>query len=162
MIIVVMGPAGAGKSTVGAALALSLGWRFVDADDFHPHQNLVKLAHGEPLTDRDRASWLSALHDAIMRAADRRESMVLACSALTDAHRAALVGDVRSVRFAYLKNSTAVLRARLTARQGHVAKANLLESQLATLEEPVDATLTFDGEADIDTIVARIRHEFGT
>ena len=161
MVIVVMGPAGAGKSTVGAALAASLGWRFVDADEFHPHANLVKLAHGEPLTDRDRTGWLSALHDVIVRAAERRESMVLACSALTDAHRATLVGDLRAVRFAYLKNSAAVLRARLTARQGHVAKANLLESQLATLEEPVDATLTFNGEADVDTIVARIRREFG-
>ena len=161
MIIVVMGPAGAGKSTVGAALARSLGWRFVDADDFHPHENLVKLAHGEPLTDRDRAGWLLALHNAIARAAERRESMVLACSALTDAHRATLVSDVGGVRFAYLKNSAAVLRTRLAARQGHVAKATLLESQLAMLEEPVDATLTFDGEADIDTIVARIRNEFG-
>ena len=161
MVIVVMGPAGAGKSTVGAALARSLGWRFVDADDFHPHKNLLKLAHGEPLTDRDRAGWLSALHNAVGHAAERRESMVLACSALTDAHRAALVGDVRLVRFAYLKNSAAVLRTRLTARQGHVAKVTLLESQLATLEEPLDATLTFGGEADVDAIVARIRREFG-
>jgi len=161
MIIVVMGPAGAGKSTVGTALAARLGWRFVDADEFHPHANLVKLAHGEPLTDRDRAGWLRALHDVIARAVERRESLVLACSALTDAHRAILAGDVRSVRFAYLKNSAAVLRARLTARQGHVAKANLLESQLATLEEPSDATLIFDGEADVETIVTGIRREFG-
>ena len=161
MVIVVMGPAGAGKSTVGAALAASIGWKFVDADEFHSHDSLAKMARGEPLTDRDRAGWLSALHNVIARAAERRESMVLACSALTDAHRATLVGDGRSVRFAYLKNSAAVLRARLTARQGHVAKANLLESQLATLEEPVDAALIFDGEADVDTIVARIRREFG-
>ena len=112
MVIVVMGPAGAGKSTVGAALARSLGWRFVDADDFHPHANLVKLARGEPLTDADRAGWLSALHDVIARVAERRESMVLACSALTEAHRATLGGDVRSVRFAYLRNSAAVLRDR--------------------------------------------------
>ncbi len=161
MIIVVMGPAGAGKSTVGAALAASLRWSFVDADEFHSHESLAKLARGEPLTDRDRAGWLLALHEVMARAAGRRDSMVLACSALTDAHRATLVGDLRSVRFAYLKNSAAVLRARLTSRQGHVAKANLLESQLATFEEPVDASLTFDGEADVDTIVARIRRELG-
>ena len=161
MVIVVMGPAGAGKSTVGTALAARLGWAFVDADDFHPRENLVKMAHGEPLTDADRAGWLSALHDVIARGAERRESMVLACSALTAAHRARLVGEVRSVRFAYLKNSPEVLRARLTARQGHVAKSNLLESQLATLEEPADTTLTFDGESDIGTIVADMRAEFG-
>ena len=156
-----MGPAGAGKSTVGAALASSLGWKFVDADDFHPRENLVKLAHGDPLTDRDRAGWLSALHDVIARAAGRRESMVLACSALTDAHRTTLAGGVHLVRFAYLKTSAEVLRVRLEARQGHVAKASLLESQLATLEEPVDATLAFDGEADVATIVARMRAELG-
>jgi len=161
MVIVVMGPAGAGKSTVGAALAAELGWRFVDADDYHSAANLAKMDRCEPLTDADRASWLAALHEVIALAAGRREALVLACSALTASYRAQLAGEVRSVRFAYLKNSPNVLRSRLEARQHHVAKANLLPSQLATLEEPDDPSLVFDGAADVPTLVSRIRTEFG-
>lgn len=161
MVIVVMGPAGAGKTTVGAALAAALGWRFVDADEYHSAANLAKMARGEGLTDDDRASWLAALHDVVTQAASRREPLVLACSALTAAHRARLAGDLRAVRFAYLKTSPDVLRARLEARQHHVAKANLLSSQLATLEEPDDPSLVFNGQADVETLVSNIRTEFG-
>jgi len=162
MVIVVMGPAGSGKSTVGTALAAQVGWRFVDADDFHPPANLAKMARGEPLTDADRAGWLTTLHDMIAHAAGRRESLVLACSALTAAHRGRLVGDVRQIRFAYLKCSPAVLRTRLETRQNHVAKSVLLDSQLATLEEPTaDSALIIDGEAPVDTTIERIRRECG-
>lgn len=161
MVIVVMGPSGAGKSTVGVALATALGWRFVDADEYHSASNLAKMERGEALTDADRAGWLATLHDVIARAAGRRESFVLACSALKAAYRAQLAGDLHRIRFAYLKNTPEVLRARLEARQHHVAKADLLPSQLATLEEPDDRSLSFAGDADVPTIVARIRTELG-
>ena len=61
MIVVVMGVTGCGKSTVGAALAERLGWRFLDADDFHPPANVAKMAAGTPLADEDRWPWLDRL-----------------------------------------------------------------------------------------------------
>jgi gluconokinase len=161
MVIVMMGPAGAGKSTVGAALAARLGWRFVDADDFHSASNVARMARGEALTDGDRAGWLSTLHDVLAQASDRRESLVLACSALTAAHRAHLVGALRHIRFAYLKSSPAVLRSRLEARTNHFAGSALLDSQLATLEEPGPPAVVFDGEAPVDATLERIRLEYG-
>jgi gluconokinase len=161
MVIVMMGPAGAGKSTVGTALAQRLEWAFVDADEHHPPANIAKMERGLPLDDSDRVGWLATLHAIVARAIDRREPLVLACSALTARHRELIADDLRSVRFVYLKTSPVVLRARLADRRGHFAKADLLDSQLAVFEEPGADALTLDGAADIDTIVGHIRLEFG-
>ena len=136
MVIVLMGPAGAGKSTAGMALAERLQWAFVDADDYHPPANVARIAAGAPLTEQDRMPWLDSLRQVIVRALERREHLVLACSALTREHRVRLAGGLRRVRFVYLKTTPAVLRQRLTSRREHFAGVSLLESQLETLEEP--------------------------
>ena len=60
-VLIVAGPAGAGKTTVGRAAAARLGWAFVDADDYHAADSLRKMARGEGLTDADRAPWLARL-----------------------------------------------------------------------------------------------------
>ena len=161
MVIVVMGPAGSGKSTVGRALASTLSWTFVEGDDHHPPANVAKIAAGTPLTDADRAGWLDALHRVILRALERREPTVLACSALSSVHRRRLADGLRQVRFVYLKTPRAVLLDRLQRRIGHFAKASILDSQIATLEEPGDDALTVDGAADVGTIVGHIRLELG-
>jgi len=162
MVIVVMGPAGAGKSTVGLALAERLGWTFVDADDHHTAASIAKIAAGTPLTDTERAGWLDALHQIVERAVERRESAVLACSALKSHHRAQISEGLRLVRFVYLKTPPDVLRERLRTRRGHFAKETLLDSQLATLEEPgEEAALIVNGAADIETIVGHVRLAFG-
>jgi gluconokinase len=162
MVIVVMGPAGAGKSTVGVALAERLGWTFVDADDHHAPASVAKIAAGMPLTENDRAGWLHALRGIVARAVDRRESAVLACSALKSHHRTRIAEGLRGVRFVYLKVPADILRERLRTRRGHFAKDNLLESQLATLEEPgEEVALIVNGAADIETVVGHIRLEFG-
>jgi gluconokinase len=161
MVVVLMGPAGAGKSTVGSALAERLGWTFVEADDYHSAAAVRTMSGGRPLTDADRAGWLDTLHAVVARALDRREPLVLACSALTAAHRHRLAGDLRHVRFVYLRVPRAVLRERLEQRPGHFAGVALLESQLATLEEPDGGALTLDGTQDVATLVGHIRLEFG-
>jgi gluconokinase len=157
MIVVVMGVAGSGKTTVGTALATRLGWRFIDADDLHPAANVEKMRHGIPLTDEDRAPWLRAVVDAIAPGGD----VVLACSALRRWHRDALGEGARAdLRFVYLAGDVAELDRRLRARTGHYMSASLLRSQLDTLEPP-DATeaLTVDAEAPVASIVDTIVRE---
>jgi gluconokinase len=158
MIIVVIGVMGAGKTTVGTALAARLRWRFFDADDFHSEENWAKLARGEPLLEADRAPWLARLCEEIARLAAAGESAVLACSALKQAYRDALVppgakpGDVR---FVYLHAEPALTADRLSDRAGHRASAALLESQFAALEEPRDA-LRLDTRAPVPELVSAI------
>ena len=84
LIIVVMGPSGAGKTTIGTRLAESLGWRFLEADDFHSPENIERMRRGIPLTDADRGPWLASMRDALAAAIAKRERVVLACSALKE------------------------------------------------------------------------------
>ena len=157
-----MGAAGAGKTTIGARLAADLTWPFVDGDDRHPPRNVAKMHAGIALTDADRAPWLASLHATVARATDRRENLVLACSALTRSYREVLRGDSRSVRFVYLKTSEGELSRRLSDRTGHFVGPALLASQLATLEEPSSQeALTLDAGWTPDRIVRAIRREFG-
>ena len=160
MVVVLIGAAGAGKTTVGRALAGTLGWRFVDGDDFHSPAAVEKMRAGGALTDAERAPWLTALHDVMAMAVGRRESLVLACSALKGRYRERLRGDLPTVRFIFLKAGEATLRRRLTERPGHFAGPALVTSQLAALEEPSDG-LTLDATEPPDRIVAAIRYEFG-
>jgi gluconokinase len=160
-IIVLMGPAGAGKTTVGKVLASSLGWHFLDADDFHSPPNIEKMRQGIGLTDADRKPWLDAMRAALADALVKRTPVVLACSALKEEYRRALIPDGSSegaVRFVYLRAPPWLLRERLADRHGHYAGPELLDSQLQTLEEPGDA-LWVDASSDPDTIVAQIRHD---
>ena len=158
-IIVVMGPAGAGKTTVGILLAKSLGWRFLDADDFHSLGNIEKMRMGVGLSDEDRDPWLRAIRSALTSAVARGSSVVLACSALKEQYRDALIpaGSVRGrIRFVYLRAPPNVMRERLAHRTGHYAGPELLASQLETLEEPRDA-LWVDASCSPEEIAIEIR-----
>jgi len=135
MVVIVMGVSGAGKSTVGRALADRLGYPFLDADEFHPPQNVAKMASGMPLTDADRAPWLDALNRRLGGTPDA----VLACSALKDAYRRRLAQGLANCRFVHLRGDIELIRARLQTRQHRYMPASLLESQYATLEPPHDA-----------------------
>ena len=157
-VVVVMGVAGSGKTSVGTALAVALGWRFVDADDHHSPANIAKMARGEPLDDADRRPWLDGLHAIIEAALAKGEGLVMACSALKNAYRARLVGGGAGgrIRFVYLAGTPELFHARLAQRPRHFMKAGMLDSQLATLEAPADA-LEVDAALPVATIVSRIR-----
>ncbi len=138
MIIVVMGVCGCGKTTIGRALAATLGWPFHDADDFHPDANVAKMAAGNALDDTDRWPWLDRIVTAMQGAQSEGGNAVLACSALKQIYRDRLqrAGDVR---FVYLRGDAEIIGARLAARSHKYMPASLLPSQFATLEEPQDA-----------------------
>jgi gluconokinase len=154
-VLIIMGVAGSGKSTVGRTLADSLAWRFTDADDFHPPANIAKLSAGTALSDADRAPWLAALREHI----DANDHIVLACSALKAAYRTQLIADPGRVKLIYLRGTREQLAARLGSRTGHFAPAALLDSQLRTLEEPHDV-LTLNISASPAELTAAIRRHF--
>lgn len=159
MIVVLMGVCGSGKTKVGRALATSLGWPFHDADDFHPRENIEKMAAGIPLTDDDRWPWLDQIVDALADAGAGRSNAVLACSALRQVYRDRLA-RAGNVRFVYLKGDFATIASRLAKRSHEYMPPSLLPSQIATLEEPTDA-LVVDIRADLATKVAAIRNGLG-
>ncbi|WP_342378372.1 gluconokinase [Myxococcus stipitatus] len=160
MVVIVMGVSGAGKTTVGRALARSLGWRFLDADDLHPHANVEKMAAGSPLTDEDRWPWLAAVRAELETAVGKGEDVVLASSALKRSYRAALEVEPEQTRWVYLHAPREVLARRLSLRQGHFMPPSLLESQLATLEVP-DEALSVDVTPPPDVVVENIREGLG-
>jgi gluconokinase len=139
MVIVVMGVTGAGKTTVGQRLAKTLGWRFHDADDFHPPANKAKMNAGIPLTDDDRWPWLRALRAVIEQALGDGSSAVVTCSALKRAYRDVLAGGLDDVHYVHLTGDMQLLARRLASRRGHFMNPALLDSQIATLEAPADA-----------------------
>lgn len=157
-IVLLMGVAGSGKTTVGRELACALGWSFADADGFHPPANVAKLSAGQPLTDADRAPWLDAIRAHIDAKLAGGENAVVTCSALKAAYRHALLADDARVRLVYLQGNREQLWARLSARTDHFMKPAMLDSQLAALEEPPD-TLTLGIAPAPSELVARIRKE---
>jgi gluconokinase len=162
VVIVLMGPTGAGKTTIGRSLATELGWHFLDADDLHPSQSIAKMRAGFPLDERDRGRWIARVHAAIARAIDRREHTVVACSAPKTRYRHALRGGLRSVRFVYLRADAELLRRRLVTRDEHSASPRLAAGQLADLEEPgEDEAVMLDAGAAPERILGRIRQALG-
>ena len=162
-VIVVMGVAGSGKSTVGAALAERLGWPFRDADEFHPPENVAKMSRGAPLTDDDRKPWLAAIAAWIDDLRTRGQHGVVTCSALKKAYRRVIVGDRPDVALVYLKGSRELIGRRMAARQHHFMPPALLDSQFAALEEPGEdeKPLVVSVEDSKDAIVQDVVERLG-
>src|SRR4051812_21711353 len=161
MVIVIMGVAGVGKTTVGRALAADLGWAFYDADALHAPDAIAQMAHGEPLTDAQRQPWLHRVREVIATLLEEGGDAVLACSALRQQYRDVLAAAGPGVQFVLLDADPRLVRARLASRDGHFAKPELLDSQLAALEPPGDA-LTLDAALPVAALVRQIRARFGS
>ena len=155
MVVVVMGVAGCGKSTVGPLLAKALGGDFAEGDKFHPPENVAKMSRGEPLGDADRAPWLAAMAASIREWRTKDRPTVLACSALKQRYREVLAGGSPDVRFVYLRGAEAVIADRMARRRDHFMQPSLLRSQFAALEEPTDAIVA-DVGAEPAAIVAGV------
>jgi carbohydrate kinase (thermoresistant glucokinase family) len=144
-LVVLMGPAGCGKTTIGAQLAAALAVPFVDGDDLHAAADRERMRAGQPLDDARRAPWLDRIRAVLQAAAAQRTGLVVACSALKRVYRDRLSAQGAPLRFVELVADTATLRARLASRRDHFFAERLLEDQLATLEplaerQRVDAT----------------------
>lgn len=161
--IIVMGVSGSGKTTIAEALAKKLGFSCEDGDSYHPEANVAKMHSGVPLTDEDRWPWLQAIAQAIDRKAEAGTPVVIACSALKRAYREILVHGRSDVRIVYLKGSRDLIAKRLALRTDHFMPTSLLDSQFATIEEPLPAEhiMTVDIAATVDEIVAQIIRQLG-
>ncbi len=159
MIIILMGVAGSGKSTVGQTLARRLGWPFHDADDFHPARNRAKMRRGIPLDDNDRRPWLEAIRASIVQSLSARENAIYACSALKQSYRQLLAADTEKVKFVHLNGAAELIAQRLANRQGHFFDPALLQTQFDDLEEPhrlLEVDISSPPEAIADSIVAAL------
>jgi gluconokinase len=139
-----MGVSGSGKSTVGKELADRLQWPYADGDAFHSPENVAKMAAGIPLTDDDRWPWLDAIERWMEEHFRAGSNCVVACSALRTSYRdrlrhATVGASGSAVRFVFLDVDRELLRQRLLTRHGHFMHADMLSSQLATLEPPTPA-----------------------
>jgi gluconokinase len=135
-LYVVMGVSGSGKSLIGAAFARALGIDFVEGDDYHSAENVQRMSREVPLTDDDRVRWLRSLAVRIRETKDAGTGLVMTCSALKRSYRDVLRAQASELRFVFLRGPPALLAERLASRRGHFMPPSLLDSQLATLEEP--------------------------
>ena len=158
MIIIIMGIAGSGKSTIGKLLAENLQWPFYDADVFHSEDNINKMREDLPLNDKDRIPWLEMIRD-LMVEWDNKGNAVLACSALKESYRQILNEKVSDVKWVILMGSRDMIKHRITVREGHFMKGTLMESQIKDFEKP-DYGLTVSVTDTPEHIVQKIRTSF--
>ncbi len=134
MLIIVTGVSGTGKTTIGSGIANHFNLPFFDADHFHPEENIAKMSEGIPLNDQDRLPWLNALANQLIES-EKTGGAVLACSALKESYRDILkVND--HVQWIHLEGNRELIWERMLARKNHYMKAGMLDSQIATWEEP--------------------------
>jgi carbohydrate kinase (thermoresistant glucokinase family) len=160
MTVIVMGVAGCGKSTTGKLLAEQLSLPFIEADDFHSKENVLKMSKGIPLNDEDRYPWLQSLaHELQLQ--EGKKGAVLACSALKESYRKILQDGLKEkIAWVYLEGDEQILKERLKNRKGHFMPEELLQSQLATLEKPDGAhtfSITMNPQEIVDDIMKVIK-----
>ena len=152
--VVIMGVAGCGKSSVGAALSAALGVPYVDGDDLHPAANVDKMRRGVALSDHDRWPWLGQVAACLQNSAP----VIVGCSALKRAYRDRIRAGVQGeVAFVHLSGDRDLIAARMAQRQGHYMPLSLLDSQFAALEPPgQDEAFTVTIDQPLPDIVAQI------
>ncbi len=160
VVLIFMGVAGSGKTTIAKLFAEKSGAVFFEGDDFHPPENIAKMRAGIPLTDADREQWLAALRKIILSSLAKNQLTALTCSALKAKYRIELAANDPRVRFVHLTGSRELISERLKKRHGHFMPPTLLESQFAILEAPADA-LIFDCALPAEKIIEELFYSLG-
>ena len=161
MVVIVMGVTGAGKTTIGRALAAALGWEFHDGDELHTEESKRKMHRGIALDDADRAPWLAAIRKLIQAMLSESRNGVVACSALKQSYRDEIVVDPNVGEGRLSEGIERGDRASgFAIARGHFMNPDLLQSQFDTLEEPGDA-IVVDVSAAPEAIVNAIRARLG-
>lgn len=137
-VILVMGVSGVGKSTIAKGIAKSIGAGFVEADQFHPPENIAAMSAGIPLTDDMRWGWLDQVAQAVVEA-QGNGPVVFSCSALKFSYRERLREQIGAFEIVYLHGARELIAARMAARSAHFMPPRLLDSQLADLQPPIAA-----------------------
>lgn len=150
-----MGVSGCGKTTVGEHLAKRMACRFYDGDDYHPQENINKMASGQPLNDDDRLPWLQKLNTLMHECEKVNKDAVLACSALKKKYRETLSSNISNIHFVYLTGTYAQILQRMQQREDHYMKPDMLRSQFDALEEPENA-MRVDIRTKLDVQVQQI------
>lgn len=158
--LIVMGVCGVGKTSIAQGLAERLPAINVEADDFHPEENIAAMRRGDPLTDDMRIPWLRGISDELvsLREQNRTSHIVVACSALKRSYRDIIRKYVPEVKIIFLTGPSELIRARMSARTDHFMPTALLDSQLETLEPPQadESYLEISIAGTQDVVVARI------
>ncbi|WP_413282494.1 gluconokinase [Vibrio sp. MA40-2] len=159
-ILFVMGVSGCGKSSIGEKISILKTCTYIDADDYHPPENVNKMRNDIPLTDEDRQPWLKALNRLATKSNNDNKDLVIACSCLKPAYRKVLQEGINEkVVFVYLKGSFEVISERMKKRDEHYFNGDvMLKSQFDTLvepapEEPIDYIKVSIDNYDIDGVV---------
>lgn len=154
-VVVVMGVAGSGKTTIGRLLAGRLGVPYTEGDAFHPPANVVTMAAGQALDDDDRLPWLAAIGDWISGRGRSGQGGVVSCSALRRRYRDLLRAAYPGVWFLHLSVDRDLVVGRVAGRDSHFMPASLVDSQFQVLEplRPDEAGAVVDGSVAPDDIV---------
>ncbi len=157
-VAIIMGVSGSGKTTVAEHVASQLGWMFQEGDMLHPPANVVKMASGQPLDDADRAPWLAIIAQWVQARLAAGQNGVVTCSALKRSYRQQIGLGKPGVTFVYLHGDRATLEAHVRSRHHEFMPATLLDSQLATLEEPGsdEHVITVDVGGRVEDTVATV------
>ncbi|RJX74244.1 gluconokinase [Vibrio sinensis] len=155
--VIVMGVCACGKSTIGEQLAKKLGRKFIDGDDLHPRANIQKMSSGQPLNDEDRKPWLERIRDASYSLESKNEHGIIVCSALKKVYRDQIREGNENVTFLFLDGDKQLILDRMSKRQGHFMKENMVNSQFETLERPDAEPQTI--VVSIDTTIENIIEE---
>lgn len=153
-VIIIGGPSGTGKSTISSLVAQAFDCPFVEGDDLHPQHNVDKMSRGEPLTDDDRWGWLKTLSrvcsEKATAADNTNHTTVGSCSMLKKKYREYLSGNGLpgvDYRFVFLQTSFDELMHRVSQREQHFMKADMVKSQYDIMEVPEGEELTENGGA---------------